>query len=121
MKTYGAHRNYNDDGTNGSGRTWTGRQSRKVARRRKANKQRELAREVRARKRVTPEQVANDASLKFYPLYRHPEILWSDTHGACVRFGGYVPGDPEHYTLCTLNGIDEMPGKFHRLTVRRPG
>ena len=38
MKTYGANRNHNDDGTNGSGRTWTGRQSRKVARRRKADK-----------------------------------------------------------------------------------
>lgn len=38
MKTYGAVRNYNDDGSNGSGRTWSGKQSRKVARRRKADK-----------------------------------------------------------------------------------
>lgn len=38
MKTYGATRNHNDDGSNGSGKTWTGRQSRKVARRRADDK-----------------------------------------------------------------------------------
>ena len=89
---------------------------------RKTNKQkaRELAAEIRARKQVTPEQVENDPSLRWYPLYRYSEILWSDAHQACVRFGAYLEGKPEWYSLCTLNGIADMPGEYHRLSVRRP-
>ncbi len=34
MKTYGAYRNHNDDGSNGSGKTWTGSLSRNSAIRR---------------------------------------------------------------------------------------
>ena len=55
MKTYGANRNHNDDGSNGSGKTWSGQQSRKVARRRASDKK-ILHRQARRRAKHTLNQ-----------------------------------------------------------------
>jgi hypothetical protein len=73
-----------------------------------------------ARKRIpTPEEIANDPSLKWCG-YRFGELVWSDYHQESVRFVCYMLPSCEFVRLASLNSIAELPGEYHRLTIRRP-
>ena len=64
---------------------------------------------------ATPEEVANDRSLAWY-RYRPYEVLFSDTHQACMRFVRYERGKVR---LATINGMADVGGLFPVLSVRR--
>ena len=63
----------------------------------------------------TEEELANDPSLMWVP-YRRWEPIWSDDHGANLRFVEYV-GDL--VKLASLDGISELPGLVKKLGIRR--
>lgn len=68
------------------------------------------------RRRIfTPEELANDPSLKWCS-YRPWETIWSDRHQAELRFVRY---DGEEVVLGTLGGMAELPGTVPALSIRR--
>lgn len=63
----------------------------------------------------TPEQLANDPSLKYCP-YRYGELVWSDQHKAWVRFGHY---EGRNVHVLSYAGMAPLSGVVPDLQIRR--